>query len=100
MKTHCAVGLAMLAGFGFGAIAVQGLHAQAKPKAYLVTETEVIDAAAAIHLLTYYRDRFGLEPEDFPGARACNDHTMAIPLHNRMTVDDYEYIVSAIRRLT
>lgn len=54
----------------------------------------------AIHLLTYYRDRFGLEPEDFPGARACNDHTMAIPLHNRMTVDDYEYIVSAIRRLT
>lgn len=50
MKTHCAVGLAMLAGFGFGAIAVQGLHAQAKPKAYLVTETEVIDAAA---LATY-----------------------------------------------
>ncbi len=46
MKTHYAVGLAMLVGFGFGAITVQGLHAQAKPKAYLVTETQVLDAAA------------------------------------------------------
>ena len=46
MKTLYTVGLAMLVGFGFGAITVQGLHAQAKPKAYIVTETEVIDAAA------------------------------------------------------
>ena len=27
-----------------GAAAVQGLHAQAKPKAYIITESEVIDA--------------------------------------------------------
>ncbi len=36
----------MLAGFGFGVITVQGLHAQAKPKPYIVTESELIDAAA------------------------------------------------------
>jgi len=36
----------MLAGVALGAVAVQGLQAQAKPKAYIVTETEVIDAAA------------------------------------------------------
>jgi uncharacterized protein (DUF1330 family) len=29
-----------------GAAAVQGLHAQAKPKAYTVTELETLDAAA------------------------------------------------------
>jgi uncharacterized protein (DUF1330 family) len=46
MKTRYAVGLAMLVGFGMGAVAVQGLHAQSKPRAYIVTETEVIDAAA------------------------------------------------------
>jgi hypothetical protein len=28
MKTHYTVALAMLAGFGFGAVAVQGLRAQ------------------------------------------------------------------------
>lgn len=51
----------------------------------------------AVHMLGYYRERYGLEPADFPGARACNDHTMAIPLHNRMTADDYAYVVEALR---
>jgi uncharacterized protein (DUF1330 family) len=36
----------MIAGIAIGAVAVQGLHAQAKPKAYLVTESEVVDQAA------------------------------------------------------
>ncbi len=38
MKTHYTVGLAMLAGFGLGAVAVQGLHAQAKPPAIVVVD--------------------------------------------------------------
>lgn len=38
-------GLAMLAGTILGAATVQGLHAQVKPKAYQVTESEVLDAA-------------------------------------------------------
>jgi uncharacterized protein (DUF1330 family) len=46
MKTHYTVALAMFAGIAIGAVAVQGLHAQSKPKAYTVTEIEVIDAAA------------------------------------------------------
>lgn len=54
----------------------------------------------AVHMLGYYRDRFGLRPEDYPGARDCNDNTMAIPLHNRMTAEDYEYIVKALRSIT
>ena len=38
--------LALVAGVALGAAAVQGLHAQAKPKAYLVTESEILDQAA------------------------------------------------------
>jgi len=53
----------------------------------------------AVHMLGYYRERFGLRPDDFPGARDCNDHTMAIPLHNKMTLDDYEYVVAALHQL-
>ncbi|WP_404942212.1 DegT/DnrJ/EryC1/StrS family aminotransferase [Pseudomonas danubii] len=53
----------------------------------------------AVHMLAYYRERFALKPEDFPGARDCNDHTMAIPLHNRMSEEDYAYVVEAIRQL-
>lgn len=53
----------------------------------------------AVHMLAYYRERFGLTPDDFPAARDCNDHSMAIPLHNRMSADDYAYVVEAIRQL-
>jgi perosamine synthetase len=51
----------------------------------------------AVHMLGYYADRFGLSPDDFPGARDADENTMAIPLHNRMTEDDYRYVVDAIR---
>jgi uncharacterized protein (DUF1330 family) len=46
MKTKYMVGLSSLVGAAIGALAMQGLHAQAKPKAYQVTESEIIDAAA------------------------------------------------------
>jgi uncharacterized protein (DUF1330 family) len=46
MNRHITLALAVVAGAAFGAVAVQGLHAQAKFKAYLVTESEVLDAAA------------------------------------------------------
>jgi hypothetical protein len=47
MNRSMTLGIAMLAGATVGAAAVQGLHAQAKPKAYLVTEIEVLGVAAA-----------------------------------------------------
>jgi uncharacterized protein (DUF1330 family) len=45
MNSKHKIALSLLAGAALGAAAVQGLHAQAKPKAYIVTESEVIDAA-------------------------------------------------------
>jgi len=38
MKTYFTVGLAMFTSFGLGAVAVQGIHAQAKPPVYQITE--------------------------------------------------------------
>jgi uncharacterized protein (DUF1330 family) len=46
MKTHSTVAWAVFAGFGLGAIAVQGLHAQANPPVYSVAEIEILDQAA------------------------------------------------------
>jgi uncharacterized protein (DUF1330 family) len=46
MHTKSQIVLALVAGVTLGAAAVQGLHAQAKPKAYLVTESEILDQAA------------------------------------------------------
>ena len=50
MRTRYTVALSMLAGAFLGAAAIQGLHAQAKPKAYTVTELETLDAQAAADL--------------------------------------------------
>jgi uncharacterized protein (DUF1330 family) len=40
MNRHIALGLAMIAGAALGATAMQGLHAQAKPPIYIVTEID------------------------------------------------------------
>lgn len=53
----------------------------------------------AVHMLGYYRERFGCTPQDYPGARMANDCSMAIPLHNRMSAEDYQYVVDALRSL-
>lgn len=53
----------------------------------------------AVHMLGYYAQRYQLHPDDFPAARDCNDNTMAIPLHNRMTDADYAYVVDALRQI-
>ena len=46
MKSKFKLAIALVAGAAIGGAAVQGLHAQAKPKAYRVSESEVLDAAA------------------------------------------------------
>ena len=64
MNTRYKMVLAMLAGVALGAAAIQGLHAQAKPKAYTVAELEVLDAA----VLAAYVPKV-LEAQKTAGAR-------------------------------
>lgn len=53
----------------------------------------------AVHMLGFYRERLGLAPASLPGAQACSDNTMAIPLHNRMIRDDFDYVIGALTAL-
>ena len=53
----------------------------------------------AVHMTNLYQKRFGYDPDDFPVARDCELQTMAIPLHNRMTREDYQYVVDVLRAL-
>ena len=52
MKTNYKLAIALIAGTAIGGAAIEGLHAQANPKAYAITELEVIDAAAAKAFVT------------------------------------------------
>ncbi len=53
----------------------------------------------AIHTLGFYAKRYGIAREDFPGALQCAEQTMAIPFHNKMTPEDYEWVVKQIKAL-
>jgi uncharacterized protein (DUF1330 family) len=46
MKTHFKVAIALVAGAAIGGAAIQGLHAQSTPKAYVVTEIDIINQEA------------------------------------------------------
>jgi len=53
----------------------------------------------AVHMLGYYRDKFGSKPDDFPSARDCDRLTMAIPLHNAMSAEDYRYVAETLKQI-
>lgn len=53
----------------------------------------------AVHMLNFYAEKYNLKPSDFPGAQIANDRSMAIPLHNRMVAEDYQYVVEVIKSL-
>jgi perosamine synthetase len=53
----------------------------------------------AVHMLTFYSQKYDLKPHDYLGAKDANDNSMSIPLHNRMSADDYKYVVRVIKTL-
>jgi dTDP-4-amino-4,6-dideoxygalactose transaminase len=53
----------------------------------------------AVHMLGYYQRRFGLQADAFPAGRDCDGYTIALPLHNRMSPDDFAHVVASIRAL-
>ena len=53
----------------------------------------------AVHMLEYYRREFGFAKNDFSNAARLNDHSLAIPLHNKMDQDDLSYVIESLKEL-
>jgi perosamine synthetase len=53
----------------------------------------------AVTTLGYYINKQGINPKDFPVASFVQDQTIAIPLHNRMTSDDYHYVANVLKSI-
>ncbi len=49
-----------------------------------------------IHLHPYYRDRYGLRPEDFPVAQAEYERMLSLPLSPAHTDDDVADVTEAV----
>jgi len=54
-------------------------------------------ATHAVHMLTFYRDKYQLKPEDFPNAFAANDCSISLPLFHGMTDEEQQYVISVVR---
>lgn len=51
----------------------------------------------AVHMLGYYRKRFGYMAEDYINAYACDHLSITLPLYVGLAIDEQEYIVEAIK---
>jgi perosamine synthetase len=54
----------------------------------------------AVHMLGFYKEKYNIQSEDYPGAQIANDKSISIPLHNRMVKIDFEYIVHTIKNIS
>jgi dTDP-4-amino-4,6-dideoxygalactose transaminase len=50
----------------------------------------------SLHLMTYYRERYGLKPEDFPAALACSSTCISLPLSAGLTDEEIERVIAAV----
>lgn len=53
-------------------------------------------ATHAVHMLAFYREKYGLEPEDFPMAYAANDCSISLPLFHGMTEAELQYVIENV----
>jgi dTDP-4-amino-4,6-dideoxygalactose transaminase len=53
-------------------------------------------ATHAVHMLTFYRDKYNLNPQDFPNAYAANDCSISLPLFHGMTVEEQDYVIEQV----
>lgn len=50
-----------------------------------------------VHLHTYYRERFGWKPADFPNATWLSERTVSLPLSPHLTKAEVERVIAAVR---
>ena len=51
----------------------------------------------AVHMLGFYRNKYGLAPEDMPNAWAANDCSISLPLFHGMTEAEQAHVIAQVR---
>lgn len=52
-----------------------------------------------VHLLAYYRQKYGIRREDCPNATALHERSLTLPLHSGMTDEDVDYVLECLGRV-
>ena len=51
-----------------------------------------------LHLMPYWRDRYGLRPEQFPHSQHAYERLVSLPMYSRMTETDVARVAAAVRQ--
>jgi dTDP-4-amino-4,6-dideoxygalactose transaminase len=54
--------------------------------------------AHAVHMLGFYREKYGIKPADYPNAYIADRLTLALPLYAQLTLEEQEYVVDQVVR--
>lgn len=52
-----------------------------------------------VHLMTYYRERFGFRPGMFPAAENIGARTISLPLYPKLTEAEIEYVIDTVKEI-
>lgn len=55
-------------------------------------------ATHAVHMLKFYREKYGLAPGDFPNAQAANDCSVSLPLFHGMSEQEQQHVIDVVRQ--
>lgn len=53
-------------------------------------------ATHAVHMLSFYKEKYKLSPQDFPNAYAANDCSISLPLFHGMTAEEQNYVIEQV----
>jgi len=51
-----------------------------------------------LHLHPYWKERYNLQPEQFPHSHKAYQQMLTLPLYTRMTDDDVERVIASVRK--
>lgn len=79
---------------------VEHLHEQRNALMDRLDQAEIATRPGthAVHMLGYYRQKYGIRPEDFPNAYIADRLTLALPLYAQMSEEEQEYVISSLTR--
>ena len=55
-------------------------------------------ATHAVHMLSFYQQKYRLQPEDFPNALAANDCSISLPLFHGMTEVEQDSVIETVTK--
>jgi perosamine synthetase len=53
-------------------------------------------ATHAVHMLSFYQQKYSLQPEDFPNALTANDCSISLPLFHGMTEVEQDFVITQV----